>query len=524
MLNIASTLQRNARIQPQQPAVLCGPHQLSYGELDAAASQLGHGLKARGIAAGDKVALSCPNLPYFPIAYYALLKIGATVVPLNVLLGGDEIAYHLEDSQAIAYLCFEGTDQLPMADNGYQGFNQVDSCEQFFVITADPTAASPIDGISTLAALMRDQPTTLDYFPTRTDDTAVILYTSGTTGQPKGAELTHNNLMMNSMACVEIEHLSHRDCQLIALPLFHSFGQIAQMSASVTAAATMVLLPRFDPQAAIQLMLDNKVTVFAGVPTMYIALLEALRAGRADQLARLKSHLRLGISGGASLPVEILNAFNEQLDIKLLEGYGLSETSPVASFNRLDGDRLPGSVGQSIAGVEIKIVDSDDNALPPGERGEVVIRGHNIMKGYFHRPDATASAIRNGWFHTGDIGTLDDRGNLFIVDRLKDMIIRGGYNVYPREIEEVLISHPAVQMVAVVADPDPRLGEEVHACVVLHPDQAANANDLQTWCKERLASYKYPRLISFHRQLPMTATGKILKRKIKHYADYQQPE
>jgi long-chain acyl-CoA synthetase len=341
-------------------------------------------------------------------------------------------------------------------------------------------------------------------------DTAVILYTSGTTGTPKGAELSHSNLAMNALASVAMTQLNSHDVSLVALPLFHSFGQSVQMNAVAASGGTMVLLPRFDAQAAMRAMTDHSVTVFCGVPTMYIALLNLDWKG-----PDLAMSLRLGVSGGAALPVAVLRAFEQRYGVVILEGYGLSETSPVATFNHFDTKRVAGSVGVPIAGTEVGIMDEHGKLLGSDEVGEVVVRGHNVMKGYWRKPEATAQALRDGWFHTGDMGRRDADGNHYIVDRLKDMVIRGGFNVYPREIEEVLMQHPAIAMAAVVGVPHEVHGEEIKAYVVPREGIPAEGEQIVGWCRERMAAYKYPRIVELVAALPMTATGKILKRELR---------
>jgi long-chain acyl-CoA synthetase len=287
------------------------------------------------------------------------------------------------------------------------------------------------------------------------------------------------------------------------------------MNAGLMAGATLVFLPRFDPDAAFKAMQTHKVTIFAGVPTMYIALLHLPGAAERYDLKAIASNLRLGVSGGAAMPVEVMSQFEEKFSISILEGYGLSETSPVATFSFLDFDRIPGCVGKAIWGTEVRVVNEKGVPVATGTEGEIVIRGHNVMKGYYNRPEATAEAIRDGWFHSGDIGRMDDKGNVFIVDRLKDMIIRGGFNVYPRELEEVLMTHEAVAQVAVIGVPHETHGEEVKAVIVFKPGKTATAEAIVAWCKERMAGYKYPRYVEFVHALPMTATGKILKRALK---------
>jgi long-chain acyl-CoA synthetase len=515
MLNLAVLLEDTARNVPDRDAVVHGTTRLTYAELDAKASQVAGALAARGIGPGDRVALSCPNLPHVPVVYYGILKAGATVVPLNILLTEREVAYHLADSGARAYFCYEGT---PTGESGRAAFGRTGSCEHFTLLTANPAATSPSAETETLAEFTHRQPTAFASAPVSETDTAVILYTSGTTGQPKGAELTHSNMVHNALLANRLFGLHPHDVHLTVLPLFHSFGQTVQMNAGFATGATIVLLPRFEPAAALELMPAEQVTFFAGVPTMYHALLNC-PPGRYD-IPAIAARLRIAVSGGAALPAEVLRRFEERFGVPILEGYGLSETSPIATFNRVDRPRRPGSIGLPVWGVEVKVVREDGSAAKDGEAGEIVIRGHNVMKGYFRRPEATAAAVdAQGWFRTGDIGIRDAGGYLYIVDRKKDMIIRGGFNVYPRELEEVLLTHPEVSLAAVVGVPHPSHGEEVKAFVVRIPGAAVTEADLVAWCRENMAAYKYPRIVEFRDSLPMTATGKILKRELAQQAE-----
>ncbi len=513
MLNLAILLEDSVREAPNHNAVIFNETKLTYAQVNGAANQVANGLKAIGIEPGDKVALSCPNLPYFPIVYYGILKAGGVVVPLNVLLKSREIAYHLNDSDAKAYFCFQGTPELPMGQMGHEGFQEVESCQHFFMITANPADPSPIEGTQTLGMLMHPQAPTGSAVSRGADDTAVILYTSGTTGQPKGAELSHSNMVMNAKLADNMYERQAHDVHLITLPLFHSFGQTVQMNAGFYTQSTLSLLPRFDPGEALRIMERDNVTIFAGVPTMYWAMLNYPDANQFD-LDKIASNLRLCASGGSAMPVEVMQAFEDKFNVVILEGYGLSETSPVATFNRR-GARKTGSVGVPVWGVSVRIVDSDDNDVPVGELGEILIRGHNIMKGYYQREAATAETMRNGWFHSGDIGKFDEDGYIYIVDRVKEMIIRGGFNVYPREIEEVMVTHPAISLAAVLGEPHDQHGEEIKAFVILKEGAAATGEELVDWCRDNMAAYKYPRMVEIRDSLPMTATGKILKRELK---------
>jgi long-chain acyl-CoA synthetase len=519
--NLSSLLEAGAAAHPDRDAVVLGDFRLSYAQVDALASQVAGALAARGIGPGDKVALTCPNTPHFTIAYFGILKTGAAVVPLNVLLKAREVAYHLNDSGAKAYLCFEGTPELPMAAAGHAGFGEASGCEHFLVITADPTAPSPIAGTETLIAAIATQPPSFETHPTSEDDTAVILYTSGTTGQPKGAELRHRNLRDNVMVADKTMGASAErpDTSLAVLPLFHAFGQTAVQNTALAFGGTLVMLPRFEGRAALALMQKEKVTHFAGVPTMYWGLLNALdEAGDEVDVAELRANMRLAVSGGSALPVEIHKAFQARFGVTILEGYGLSETSPVASFSVFGEPARPGSIGVPIPGVEMDLVEPGTWTKvewTPDAIGEIVIRGTNVMKGYYNRPDATAAAISpDGWFRSGDLAKRDADGWYYIVDRTKDLVIRGGYNVYPREIEEVLMTHPAVSLAAVIGIPDEAHGEEVKAFVILKPGAAATPAGLVAWSRENMAGYKYPRVVQIVDALPMTATGKILKREL----------
>jgi long-chain acyl-CoA synthetase len=433
------------------------------------------------------------------------------------LLKRREIAYHLGDSDAKAYFCFEGTADLPMGQEGWAGFNEASGCEHFFLITAALGADSPIEGVETFAGALGGQAATFETLVTESTDTAVILYTSGTTGQPKGAELSHANLVLNALTCNRLfgaqatEHERH----LLTLPLFHSFGSTVQMNAGFSVGATLVLLPRFDAQQAVALLQKENITFFAGVPTMYWGLLGALTDDvDVDLIAK---NLRIAASGGASLPVEIIKQVKDRFHVQILEGYGLSETSPVATFSDPEREPRPGSIGVPIWGVECKLIDDEWNTVEghgDDNIGEIAIRGHNIMKGYYDRPDATAEVMKDGWFRSGDLARRDEDGYYYIVDRSKDMIIRGGFNVYPREIEEVLMSHGDVSLAAVIGVPHDSHGEEIKAFVILNDGATITADELVAWGKSQMAGYKYPRIVEFVSSLPMTATGKILKREL----------
>ncbi|MGW0037323.1 long-chain-fatty-acid--CoA ligase [Gordonia sp. NPDC003376] len=518
--NIASLLENSARRHPNRIALALGDTRLSYQQVDAASNMVANLLVARGIRPGDRVALSIPNLPHFSIVYYGILKAGAVVVPLNILLKTREIAYHLIDSGAVAYFAFEGSPELPIGQAAREARAEAPSVREFFLIPADPAAASHIEGAETLDAAVDGRAPTFDTVETDEDDTAVILYTSGTTGQPKGAELRHRNLHTNALAAADLlgSEAAEPDTYLGVLPLFHTFGQTVIQNGAFATGGTIVLLPRFEPKAALDVMLREKVTFFAGVPTMYWGLLGALDTG--VDVSSIAQSLRIAIAGGSALPAQVHHEFRERFGVTILEGYGLSETSPVVTFSPPDQEPRVGSIGLPIDGVSVRLVDGDGDEVSAdlsddGKTavGEIAVKGPNVFKGYIGRPTATANAFDDeGWFRTGDLARRDADGQYYIVDRAKDLIIRGGFNVYPREIEEVLMTHPAVSLVAVIGVPHETHGEEIKAVVLRSDGDRTTEDELLAWGKESLAAYKYPRILQFVDDLPLTSTGKILKR------------
>jgi long-chain acyl-CoA synthetase len=492
MTNLATTLVQATATYPDRDAVRLDEHVLSYRDLDGLTARAAAWLLGRGIKTGDRVGLMMPNVPEFPELYYGILRTGAIVVPMNPLLKAREVEYYLTDSQAALALAWHG-----VAGQAAEGARRAGTD---LVVIEPEELATVLGGCEPAAAVADRAPS----------DTAVILYTSGTTGQPKGAELTHDNLLRNiEVTGTTLLCLRPEDVILGALPLFHSFGQVVGMGCAVATGACLTLLPRFDPARALEIIKRDLVTVLPGVPTMYAAILHSA-GGSAGDVASL----RLCVSGGAAMPVELLRGFEKEFGCMILEGYGLSETSPVASFNHPDRARKPGTIGQAILGVDMRVQDTDGVPLPPGEIGEIAVRGHNVMKGYWRRPEETAEVMTDGWFRTGDLGRMDAEGYFSIVDRKKDMIIRGGLNVYPREVEEVLYEHQAVAEAAVIGVPDDMLGEEVAAMVTLKPGASASPEELRDYVKGQLAAYKYPRRVWIVSELPHGDTGKILKRAI----------
>ncbi|WP_127783160.1 long-chain fatty acid--CoA ligase [Rhodococcus sp. X156] len=492
MTNIAENLARSVQRDPSHPAVKLDDLVLDYAALDGATAHLAGLLKAKGLKPGDAVGVSLPNVPHFPIVYYGVLRAGGVVVPLNPLLKQREVAYHLADSGAKWLFAWQD-----FAEAGEKG--AADANAECIVVT--------VEGFTALVGAAEPAPEVVE----RADeDTAVILYTSGTTGKPKGAELTHHNLNSNSeLSASTLLNLGPDDVMLGALPLFHAFGQTCALNTVIRAGATLTLIPRFDATKALEVLQRDKVTAFAGVPTMYAAMLHHPEGDSYDL-----SNLRVCVSGGSAMPVEVMRGFEEKFGCTVLEGYGLSETSPVATFNLPDRERKAGSIGVAVKGVEVTLLDEDGNEVGKDEVGEICIRGENIMKGYWNNPEATAAAIVDGWFHSGDLARVDDEGYYYIVDRKKDLIIRGGFNVYPREVEEVLYEHPAVAEAAVIGMPHDDLGEEICAVVALKAGAEATPEELIAHVKPLVAAYKYPRKVLIVDELPKGATGKILKREI----------
>jgi len=503
-LSLAAVLAEAARRYPNKIAVVDAGSRVSYQDLWQQSLAYAAGLRDLGVGPGDTVAMLIPNVLDFPRVYFGALAVGARIVPVHLLLTPDEIAYVLRDS---------GTDVLvshsSQLANGAAAAHAAD-CR---LVNVGPLPVGLTDAPTRLEEAAAAAAPLRTYATREAEDVAVVFYTSGTTGQPKGALLTHLNLVLNAAVnAFDTNDIRHDDVALGCLPLFHTYGQTVAMNAMFRLGGTLVLLARFSGEAAIDLMLRERVTAFFGVPTMYVALLEA--AAKADQLPEL----RLCVSGGASLPVAVLERFNETFHAQIFEGYGLSETSPTATANQPSFGTKAGTVGHPIWGVQVEIarpeIDERIEFLPDGELGEIVIRGHNVFAGYLNRPEDTAQAMVDGWFRSGDLGTKDADGFITIVDRKKDLVIRGGFNVYPREVEEVLARHPAVVQVAVIGIPDQVHGEEICA-VVVQDAGGVTEEELISWAKERLGRHKYPRQIRFVESLPLGPSHKVLKRELR---------
>jgi len=501
--SVAAILAESAARFPDDVAVVVGDQRTTYAELWQQTLAYAGGLRARGVREGDRVAMLVPNVADFPRVYYAVLALGAVVVPVHALLKRGEIEFVLRDSDARLLVC-----AAPLLGEG--GAGAAAAGVDVLSVLAPADAEGAPDRLETVAATSEPLDT---YVPRHPFDTATILYTSGTTGKPKGAEGSHFALLEQVNTCLLTTFDMRRgDVLLGALPLFHTFGQTCTMNTGFRAGATIVMLPRFDGDAALAAMVEHDTAIFMGVPTMYIALLDAATRSEA------RPHLRYAISGGASLPLAVLERFQQVFDAPVHEGYGLTETSPVASFNHVGATPRPGTIGTPIWGVDIEIADPEVTdrtvLLPRGEIGELVIRGHNLMNGYLNRPEATAEAIVDGWFRTGDLGRKDDDGYLTIVDRTKDMIIRNGYNVYPRQVEEVLAAHPDVTMAAVFGIPHEVHGQEVAAAVVLRQGAEVTSEELIRFVANEIAVYKYPRVVHVVDALPLGPSGKVLKREL----------
>ncbi|MEV0895367.1 long-chain fatty acid--CoA ligase [Actinoplanes sp. NPDC049802] len=500
MLNLAVILRESATARPGAPAIMHDGGTVTYAELDARSDAVAAALTARGIRPGDRVGLHLPNIPEFPVAYYGILKAGAVVVPLNVLLRGPEITHQLADSGARLLITW-----TPLLEQAAKGAADAGISECYAAGPPPPGPAHPFTDLT--------EPVAGPFPPAdrQADDPAAIVYTSGTTGLPKGAELTHLQLYMNADIPGRLFDLHCEDVIVTVLPMFHVFGMCSAMNVGIRFGAALSLVPRFTPDAVLRAITRDRATIFDGVPTMFGALLAHPDDGRYDT-----SSLRVCISGGDAIPASVLDGFEQRFGVPILEGYGMTETAATISFNPSPDDRRVYSVGRPVWGVEVQIWDETGRRLPPGRDriGEIVTRGYHTMRGYHDAPEATAEAFEGGWFHTGDLGYVDGDGYLFIVDRKKELIIRGGYNVYPREVEEVLHQHPDVLMAAVVGVPDDRLGQEVKAFVVLRPGSTVTGDDVIAHCRERAAAYKCPRIVEFRPELPLSGAGKVLKKSL----------
>lgn len=512
VLNLVEKVRQQALEQPEKTAYYFLGKGTSYGELEQTVARFAGALQDLGVQKGDHIAFLLGNTPHFIISLYASMRIGAVAIPINPIYTPDEISYIIKNGDVKTVIALDLL--LPLVEAGVQGFPQVTN---YIVCETTPDIGEKYAALSDAAKaktklftqVIATATHSVEPVEVSSDDTAIILYTSGTTGQPKGAMLTHNNLYSNARDIGDYLQMTNDDRVIATLPVFHVFALTVVVNAPLTRGATIVLAPRFSPAEIFELAATYKATIFAGVPTMFNFLYQ-YEAGDVSAF----SNLRLAISGGSSLPVSLLHNFENKFNVRVSEGYGLSEASPVTCFNPIDGERKPGSIGPSIANVENKVVDELGEEVPVGEVGELIVRGPNVMKGYYKMPEETAVAIRDGWLYTGDLARRDEENYFYIVDRKKDLIIVGGYNVYPREVEEVLYSHPGIIEAAVVGFPDPNFGEAVHAYVVLK-DPTVTVESIKDYCAKHIVKYKVPTVIEVIDELPKNTTGKILRRSLK---------
>lgn len=500
MENVTALLYNSYKNNPDNSALIWSGSRVTYGELKAAVYKLAAGLKDIGIQKGDRVLLMLPNIPHFPIAYYAILAVGAVVVPVNIMFKEREIAYQLEDSEAVAVIGWEGfKDDIIAARDRTESLKHI-------ILLGDDIPDFTIHLTKFIARYKEiEQPEEV-----LADDTAVILYTAGITGHPKGAELTHSGILFGARVMAETLRYTEREKILSVVPFFHSFGGSVILNAGLYGGAALSLSPKFNPQDTLATIAREKITIFAGVPTMFKMISDLPNYAEFDC-----SSLKYCLSGGSRLHSDLLQKFEERFNTYILEGYGLSETCATASFNNFKRERKPDSIGYPLDGIDIKVFDDDDKEVTIGDVGEIVVKGPTLMKGYRNRPQATSEAIKDGWFHTGDIGRMDMDGYFYLVDRKTDVILKGGFKVFPREIEEVIAAHPQVKEVAVIGIPDKTMGEEIKACVVPKEGNRINPAALLEYCHERMANYKCPSVLRFYRELPKGATGRVLKKELR---------
>jgi long-chain acyl-CoA synthetase len=503
--NLYQILEQSAAANPDRPALIFRNHMLTYSALKDAADRLASGFRSLGLDAGDRVALMLPNVPHFVIGYYASLKIGAALVTLSGSFRADEIHRRLEDSEAKAILFFEG-----FRSYVHQAVHGLDRCRNLLVLSDQPEA-----GETRINYLMEKYDPLEVTVDARPDDTALIAYTGGLSGHVKGAELTHVNLLSNADACFEFLKLQPTDGVLSGLPLSHLTGQTLVMNTFLRAGASIALQPKFDAASAPAALAEYGLTAFVGVPSM-IAELAAL-----PEIPQ--TPLKCAICTGDALRPETMEAFEERWKVPVLEGYGLTEASPMVSFNSLSRERRAGSIGLPLPGVEMKIVDENDREVRPGQVGEIIVQGPNVMKGYLNRPEATREVLKDGWLRTGDLALLDESGYGFIVSRKKNVIVKSGFSVYPVEVERTLAAHPKIREAVVIGLPDSIQGEEIHACVVVREGEPPSEAEIIEYARERIAVYKCPRSILFVASLPKGPTGRVLREKVKQMFAEQTP-
>ncbi len=497
-MNLARLLENTAKRLPEHVGLRFEGKSYTYQELDRRVNSLANGLTSLGLQPGDKCILMMQSSPEFITAYYALARMGVVIIPVNFLYKSHELSHIFHDSGAKGFM-----GMAPFLDEPRKVLNDLPHLSiRVAAGVKQNSGFTPLEKV--------DGPEIFDAYPAREDHTAAIIYTSGTTGLPKGAMLTHNNLASNAMTVADMRQTDPEDVVIGVLPLYHIFGQTSALNASIYLGLTFHLFRQFEPDEVIKLIESEDATILFAVPTILNRLIQ-----KTDEAGIKRSSLQFCISGGASLPVEILRRFEERFETRIYEGYGLSECSPVCIENPFGKKTKPGSIGLPIPGFKARIVDNSDRDVETGQVGELIVKGPGVMKGYLDRPKETAETIVDGWLHTGDLARMDEDGYIYIVDRKKDMIIRGGYNIYPREIEELLFQHPDIVEAAVYGVSHDDLGEEVAADVVLKIGSNVTGDEIRQFVKERVAPYKYPRIVWLVDDLPKSHTGKVLKRELR---------
>jgi len=504
-VNLGDLVERQARSKPDKTALHFQGEQVAYGELDRRINRVANALVGLGVGKGDRVAVQIGNRPDFIYSYYGITRTGAVLVPLNVMYKAGEVEYIANDSGIKAIIC-----DAPLYPVTAAIRSKVPTLQHVIV-----AREAPDDSVVPLPAILersQDARPQVDIDP---EDIAVVCYTSGTTGRPKGAMLTHNNLISNCEPFLTLPRcaLGPDDIGMLVLPLFHIYGMNVTLGGATLVGGTAVVIERFDAELVLSTIEQMRVTIFYGAPPMYIAM-SNLETDRRFDL----SSLRGAFSGAAALPVKVLERFNERYGVMIMEGYGLTETSPVVCTNAAGCYTKPGSIGPPLEGVEVRIFDEHDREVPVGEVGELVVRGPNVFKGYLNMPEATAAAMTSGWFHTGDLAKVDADGYFYIVDRKKEMVLVSGFNVYPREVEEVLYRHPKVADAAIIGVPDDYSGERVKAVIALHPGEVCSEEEIIAYCHENLATFKCPKEVEFRPQLPKLPTGKVAKIELRRGA------
>ena len=496
--NIYYILENAAKRFPNQVAITYQDHRISFHDLKEATDRLANGLKSLGLESGDRIALMLPNIPHFVMSYFALLKIGVSVVPVSIFFKSEEIHHQLEDSEVKGIIFWEG-----FRSSVVEAVHDLDTCENLIVL-GEKAAPEEIR----LAFLIETKEPLEETLSVDMDETALIGYTAGISGRPKGAELTHGNILSNINTCSEFLKLGSEDSVIAVVPLYHPIGLILTMGAFFSVGGRVVLIPKFNTEIVLRAIETDKSTYFVGVPSMYQDFLKV-----EDNSVDISS-LKFCLSSGDGLKEETMEAFESKFKVPILEGYGLTEATMV-SFNSPSRERKAGSIGLPLPGVEMKIISESGSEVRTGQVGEIIVQGPNVMKGYLNRPEATKEVLRNGWLYTGDLAHLHENGYGFIVGRRKDVIVKSGFSVYPREVERFLFGYPKIKEAVVVGLPDSRQGEEIHACIVLKDGEEATQEEIIEYIKERIAAYKCPRIIHFSSDLPRGPTGRVMRNKVR---------